>query len=63
MNEMAGLDIPNGSPFMAGDKQLQRLKKDLGTIVTSPDPPVHDALTRSSSASRRPEIMRFAPSR
>jgi predicted MPP superfamily phosphohydrolase len=29
MNEMAGLDNPNGSPFMVGDKQLAWLKKDL----------------------------------
>lgn len=29
MAEMAGLDNPNGSPFMVGDKQRQWLKQDL----------------------------------
>ncbi|TQV87534.1 metallophosphoesterase family protein [Aliikangiella coralliicola] len=29
MGEMAGLDNPNGSPFMVGKKQLKWLKKDL----------------------------------
>lgn len=29
MNEMAGLDNPNGSPFMVGQKQLKWLEKDL----------------------------------
>ena len=29
MNEMAGLDNPNGSPFMVGNKQLGWLQKDL----------------------------------
>lgn len=29
MNEMAGLDNPNGSPFMVGEKQREWLKKDL----------------------------------
>jgi Icc protein len=32
MLEMAGLDNPNGSPFMVGDKQRQWLKKDLAKI-------------------------------
>jgi Icc protein len=32
MLEMAGLDNPNGSPFMVGDKQRQWLKKDLDRI-------------------------------
>ena len=32
MNEMAGLDNPNGSPFMVGSKQLKWLKKDLGKV-------------------------------
>jgi len=32
MNEMAGLDNPNGSPFMVGDKQLKWLKKDLSKV-------------------------------
>jgi len=32
MNEMAGLDNPNGSPFMVGDKQLKWLKKDLAKV-------------------------------
>lgn len=38
MNEMAGLDNPNGSPFMIGSKQLKWLEKDLGKI--SKDTPV-----------------------
>jgi Icc protein len=33
MNEMAGLDNPNGSPFMIGDKQMQWLKKDLSKVA------------------------------
>ncbi len=32
MLEMAGLDNPNGSPFMVGDKQRQWLAKDLAGI-------------------------------
>jgi Icc protein len=32
MLEMAGLDNPNGSPFMVGDKQRQWLQKDLAKI-------------------------------
>lgn len=32
MGVMAGLDNPNGSPFMIGDKQLDWLKKDLAKI-------------------------------
>ena len=32
MNEMAGLDNPNGSPFMVGDKQMKWLKKDLEKV-------------------------------
>ncbi len=32
MNEMAGLDNPNGSPFMVGEKQRQWLKKDLEKV-------------------------------
>lgn len=32
MLEMAGLDNPNGSPFMVGDKQREWLKKDLAKI-------------------------------
>jgi len=32
MSEMAGLDNPNGSPFMVGDKQLKWLKKDLRKV-------------------------------
>jgi len=38
MNEMAGLDNPNGSPFMVGDKQLKWLKKNLAKV--SKDTPV-----------------------
>ena len=38
MNEMAGLDNPNGSPFMVGAKQRQWLKNDLATV--SMDTPV-----------------------
>jgi len=38
MLEMAGLDNPNGSPFMVGDKQREWLKKDLAQI--SRDTPV-----------------------
>jgi Icc protein len=38
MNEMAGLDNPNGSPFMVGEKQMKWLKNDLGNI--SKDTPV-----------------------
>lgn len=33
MNEMAGLDNPNGSPFMVGAKQLKWLKKDLSAVA------------------------------
>ena len=32
MLEMAGLDNPNGSPFMVGDKQRDWLKKDLDKV-------------------------------
>lgn len=32
MNQMAGLDNPNGSPFMVGEKQRQWLAKDLEKI-------------------------------
>ncbi len=32
MLEMAGLDNPNGSPFMVGEKQRQWLKKDLAKV-------------------------------
>jgi len=32
MNEMAGLDNPNGSPFMVGDKQREWLAKDLRKV-------------------------------
>ncbi len=35
MNEMAGLDNPNGSPFMVGQKQMEWLKKDLGRVSKS----------------------------
>jgi 3',5'-cyclic AMP phosphodiesterase CpdA len=38
MNQMAGLDNPNGSPFMVGDKQREWLKKDLEKI--SKDTPI-----------------------
>jgi 3',5'-cyclic AMP phosphodiesterase CpdA len=38
MLEMAGLDNPNGSPFMVGEKQRQWLKKDLEKV--SKDTPV-----------------------
>jgi 3',5'-cyclic AMP phosphodiesterase CpdA len=33
MSEMAGLDNPNGSPFMVGDKQRAWLKKDLAKVA------------------------------
>jgi 3',5'-cyclic AMP phosphodiesterase CpdA len=33
MLEMAGLDNPNGSPFMVGDKQREWLKKDLDKVA------------------------------
>jgi 3',5'-cyclic AMP phosphodiesterase CpdA len=37
MLEMAGLDNPNGSPFMVGEKQREWLKKDLaGVAKTTP---------------------------
>lgn len=32
MREMAGLDNPNGSPFMVGDQQIKWLKKDLSKV-------------------------------
>jgi predicted MPP superfamily phosphohydrolase len=32
MNEMAGLDNPNGSPFMVGDKQMKWLRDDLKNV-------------------------------
>ncbi|MDQ7826611.1 MAG: metallophosphoesterase [Candidatus Eremiobacteraeota bacterium] len=32
MQEMAGLDNPNGSPFMVGDKQIEWLRKDLERV-------------------------------
>ena len=38
MSEMAGLDNPNGSPFMVGDKQRDWLKQDLEKV--SKDTPV-----------------------
>ncbi len=33
MNEMAGLDNPNGSPFMVGKKQLEWLRQDLAKVT------------------------------
>ena len=33
MHEMAGLDNPNGSPFMVGEKQRDWLKKDLAKVT------------------------------
>ena len=33
MSEMAGLDNPNGSPFMVGEKQRQWLARDLSAIA------------------------------
>ncbi len=33
MLEMAGLDNPNGSPFMVGEKQREWLKKDLASVA------------------------------
>ena len=38
MAEMAGLDNPNGSPFMVGNTQIEWLKKDLSKI--SKDTPI-----------------------
>lgn len=38
MNQMAGLDNPNGSPFMVGEKQRKWLEKDLAKV--SKDTPV-----------------------
>lgn len=35
MLEMAGLDNPNGSPFMVGEKQRQWLKQDLAKVKKS----------------------------
>ena len=35
MLEMAGLDNPNGSPFMVGEKQREWLRKDLGKVKKS----------------------------
>jgi 3',5'-cyclic AMP phosphodiesterase CpdA len=35
MLEMAGLDNPNGSPFMVGDRQREWLAKDLGKVARS----------------------------
>jgi hypothetical protein len=35
MNEMAGLDNPNGSPFMVGEKQRAWLKADLDKLPKS----------------------------
>jgi 3',5'-cyclic AMP phosphodiesterase CpdA len=35
MLEMAGLDNPNGSPFMVGETQLAWLRKDLGQVAAS----------------------------
>ncbi|MCH9691468.1 MAG: metallophosphoesterase [Gammaproteobacteria bacterium] len=35
MLEMAGLDNPNGSPFMVGDKQLKWLENDLSKVKKS----------------------------
>ncbi|MFC2076735.1 metallophosphoesterase [candidate division KSB1 bacterium] len=32
MNEMAGLDNPNGSPFMVGEKQREWLRQDLEAV-------------------------------
>lgn len=32
MLEMAGLDNPNGSPFMVGDEQIEWLRKDLSKV-------------------------------
>ena len=33
MAEMAGIDNPNGSPFMVGEKQREWLKKDLANVA------------------------------
>jgi len=38
MAEMAGLDNPNGSPFMVGEKEREWLNKDLAGV--SPDTPI-----------------------
>lgn len=38
MAEMAGIDNPNGSPFMVGEKQREWLKKDLAKV--SKDTPI-----------------------
>ena len=38
MNEMAGLDNPNGSPFLVGEKQRAWLEKDLAKV--SKDTPI-----------------------
>jgi Icc protein len=38
MNEMAGLDNPNGSPFMVGEKQRDWLQQDLANV--SKDTPI-----------------------
>jgi len=38
MSEMAGLDNPNGSPFLVGEKQREWLKKDLSKV--SKDTPI-----------------------
>ena len=38
MNEMAGLDNPNGSPFMIGEQQMTWLKNDLAQL--SKDTPI-----------------------
>lgn len=35
MQEMAGLDNPNGSPFMVGDEQRKWLKNDLAKVAKS----------------------------
>ena len=35
MREMAGLDNPNGSPFMVGDEQRKWLKSDLAKVAKS----------------------------
>ena len=33
MHEMAGIDNPNGSPFMVGEKQMKWLKNDLSKVA------------------------------
>ena len=44
MGVMAGLDNPNGSPFMVGEKQMKWLQKDLKKVAKDSESTVNNLL-------------------